>query len=174
MIILITGPTHAGKTILAQRLLEKNNIPYYSQDHLKMGLIRSGFSSLTPEASDVSMTEFIWPVTREIIKTAVENKQNIIVEGCYIPFDWKKDFDKQYLQEIKYVCLCFSDDYIEANYDTIIAYECCIENRKDTGYCSKELLKREHHRFHEGCAKNGLPCVLIQKDYKETVNSIEI
>ena len=52
MIILIAGATHAGKTNLAQRLLEKYKYPYLSIDHLKMGLIRSGNTDLTPESDD--------------------------------------------------------------------------------------------------------------------------
>ena len=42
MIRLLTGSTHTGKTLLAQRLLERHGAPYLSIDHLKMGLIRSG------------------------------------------------------------------------------------------------------------------------------------
>ncbi|MDY2989817.1 MAG: adenylate kinase, partial [Oscillospiraceae bacterium] len=49
MIILITGASHTGKTILAQQLLEKYQYPYLSIDILKMGLIRSGYTNLTPE-----------------------------------------------------------------------------------------------------------------------------
>ncbi len=41
MIVLITGTTHTGKTVLAQKLLEKYKFPYLSIDLLKMGLIRS-------------------------------------------------------------------------------------------------------------------------------------
>ena len=88
MIILITGASHSGKTILAQRLLEKYNYPYLSIDHLKMGLIRSGNTDLTPLSSDLKLTEYLWPIVCEMIKTAIENKQNLIVEGCYIPHNW--------------------------------------------------------------------------------------
>ena len=41
MVILISGSSHTGKTLLAQKLLEKYKFPYLSVDHLKMGLIRS-------------------------------------------------------------------------------------------------------------------------------------
>lgn len=105
MIILIAGDTHTGKTLLAQRLLEKYKYPYLSIDHLKMGLIRSGRTSLSPESPDSVLTDFLWPVVREIIKTCVENGQNLIVEGCYIPFGWEKDFADDYLRNIKYICL---------------------------------------------------------------------
>lgn len=81
MIVLITGASHTGKTLLAQRMLEEYRFPYLSIDHLKMGLIRSGQTELTPE-DDEALTEYLWPIVREMVKTAIENKQNLIVEGC--------------------------------------------------------------------------------------------
>ena len=102
MIILITGASHTGKTLLAQRLLEKYHYPYLSIDHLKMGLIRSGHSPHHAMTDDQTLTEFLWPIVREMIKTAIENGQNLIVEGCYIPFDWAKDFEADELSQIKY------------------------------------------------------------------------
>ena len=79
MIILITGASHTGKTLLAQQMLGKFKYPYLSIDHLKMGLIRSGNTSLTPEDDD-ALTDYLWPIVREIIKTAIENGQHLIVE----------------------------------------------------------------------------------------------
>ena len=96
MVILLTGASHIGKTVLAQRMLEKYKYPYFSIDHLKMGLIRTEMTALTPEDDD-ELTDYLWPIVREIIKTAVENEQNLIVEGCYIPFDCLNIFDEQYL-----------------------------------------------------------------------------
>ena len=58
MIILITGASHTGKTLLAQRMLENCKYPYLSIDHLKMGLIRSGNTDLTPEDDD-KLTEYL-------------------------------------------------------------------------------------------------------------------
>lgn len=95
MIILITGASHTGKTALAQNLLSKYKYPYLSIDHLKMGLIRSGNTNLTPLSDDQELTNYLWPIVREMIKTAIENNQNLIVEGCYIPFNWAEDFLKK-------------------------------------------------------------------------------
>lgn len=172
MIIIITGATHSGKTFYAQKLMEELHISYISQDHIKMGLIRSGYSTLKPDSPDSMMTDYIWPVTREIIKTAIENNQNLIVEGCYIPFTWMSDFDNEYIQEIKYICLCFSERYIVEHYSEIMKYENCIENRIDDGYCTIDLLKRENERFRDGCARNGLSFVLIDDHYEQTVEKI--
>ena len=82
MIILITGASHTGKTLLAQRMLEQYKYPYLSIDHLKMGLIRSGNTELTPLSDDKALTAYLWPIVREMIKTAIENDQNLIAEGC--------------------------------------------------------------------------------------------
>ena len=129
MIILITGASHTGKTVLSQKLLEKYKYPYLSIDHLKMGLIRSGQTNLTPMSEDADLTKYLWPIVREIIKTAIENNQNLIVEGCYIPFDWEKDFENDYLKNIKYYCLVMSQNYIKNHFNDIIKYANAIENR---------------------------------------------
>lgn len=129
MIILISGATHTGKTLLAQRLLEKYKYPYLSIDHLKMGLIRSKNTELTPLSDDSKLTEYLWPIIREIIKTAVENHQNLIIEGCYIPFDWANDFEKEYLDNIKSVCLIMSEEYIRNNFSDIKKHSGAIEKR---------------------------------------------
>ena len=55
------------KTVLAQKLLEKYKYPYLSIDHLKMGLIRSGNTNLTPMSSDDELTRYLWPIVLEII-----------------------------------------------------------------------------------------------------------
>ena len=107
MVILITGATHCGKTLLAQRLLEKYKYPYLSIDLLKMGLIRSGCTSLSPE-EDLELPRYLWPILREIIKTALKNQQNLIIEGAYIPSQWTKDFDSDQLKQenLNYLRMC--------------------------------------------------------------------
>lgn len=119
MIILITGASHTGKTALAQILLEKYKYPYLSIDHLKMGLIRSGNTNLTPTSDDKDLTDYLWPIVCEIIKTSIENNQNLIIEGCYIPFDWEKSFTKEHLDSIKYYCLIMTEKYIKNHFDDI-------------------------------------------------------
>lgn len=109
-------------------MLEKYNYPYISIDHLKMGLIRSGYTKLTPE-DDEELTEYLWPIVREMVKTAIENNQNLIVEGCYIPFDWEKDFEREYLAHIQYYCLVMSQEYIKNHFLNIKQYASIIEKR---------------------------------------------
>jgi adenylate kinase family enzyme len=171
MIILITGASHTGKTLLAQRLLEKYKYPYLSIDHLKMGLIRSGYTELTPYDDD-KMTEYIWPVVREIIKTAIENKQNLIVEGCYIPFDWRRSFDERYLPSIRFICLAMTDEYIENNFNLIISHQSEIENRGVDADLTKDTFKEDNRMIIEGYRKVGEQITLIDKDYEKTVQEL--
>lgn len=165
MIIIITGASHTGKTALAQRLLEKYKYPYLSIDHIKMGLIRSGYTDLTPVSDDNALTEYLWPVVREIIKTAIENKQNLIVEGCYIPFDWDKDFTEEYLKDIKYCCLVMSEKYIKEHFSDIKKYANVIENRLDDDYCTPENLLTNNAAVLSLARKYNKSYVLIDNDY---------
>ena len=170
MIILIGGATHAGKTRLAQKMLEKYKYPYLSIDHLKMGLIRSGNTNLTP-LDDDKLTDYLWPIVREMIKTAIENDQNLIVEGCYIPFDFAKDFDKNYLAQIRYYCLVMTEDYIRNNFDKIKKFANVIENRLDDSTLNAEELIKENVIIHENLRKHNLDCILIESDYESDLNN---
>lgn len=165
MIFLITGASHTGKTVLAQKLLEKYGYPYLSIDHLKMGLIRSGYTSLTPLSSDRDLTDYLWPVVREIIKTAIENGQNLIVEGCYIPFDWAKDFEDAYRTQIQFCCLVMSESYIRSHYQDIKQYANVVERRMDDSDCTLESLLRDNAQTLESCRKYGVEYVLIDGTY---------
>ncbi len=165
MIILINGASHTGKTALAQKLLEKYKYPYLSIDHLKMGLIRSGQTALTPLSDDDELTEYLWPIVCEMIKTALENKQNLIVEGCYIPNDWKKYFENYNLEEIKGFCLVMSEKYIRHNFENIRKYENVVESRICDD-CSMEDLIEDNKRVLEDCIKHSAEYILIDDDYK--------
>ena len=152
-------------------MLEKKHFPYLSIDHLKMGLIRSGVTNLTPEDDD-ALTEYLWPIVREIIKTAVENHQNLIVEGCYIPFSWRQDFDEQYLPSIRFICLAMSKRYIENHFGEIIEHELDIESRLVEADCTMDSLKADNKSIVEGFQHVGEPVVLIDSDYEQTIEKI--
>ncbi len=171
MIILITGASHTGKTLLAQRMLEKYSYPYLSVDHLKMGLIRSGKTHLTPEDDD-ALTEYLWPIVREMIKTAIENRQNLIVEGCYIPFDWRRDFDKRYLPFIRFICLAMSEAYIEKHFDEILSHAREIESRIADAGLSADGLKKDNERYIRGFRNAGEQIILIDSDYERTIEGL--
>ena len=165
MIILLTGASHTGKTALAQKLLEKYKYPYLSIDHLKMGLIRSGNTELTPMSDTDELTDYLWPIVREMIKTAIENDQNLIVEGCYIPFDWKKDFDEDYLENIQYYCLVMSAEYIRTHFADIKKYANVVEKRLEDD-CTVESVLVDNKQMMELAREYGVNYVLIEDKYE--------
>lgn len=168
MIVLITGASHTGKTFLAQKLLEKYKYPYLSIDHLKMGLIRSGYTKLTLE-NDKALTDYMWPIIREMIKTAIENKQNLIIEGVYIPFDWEKDFTKKYLDDIKCYSLVMSENYIKNHFEDIKKYANAIEKRLDDDWCTMESVLDDNAQFLALAKKYNTNFILIDDKYKMNI-----
>ena len=175
MIILIAGDTHTGKTNLAQKLLEHFKIPYLSIDHLKMGVIRSGNSVLTPERDDDALTEKLWPIVREMVKTCIENNQSLIVEGCYIPWEWQKDFTEEEKKSISYLCLIFCRSYLEKNFEQIRKYENVIEQRQCSELSLEDMISCNERNF-QNCLKYHLDHIDIDDKYEvlsRAVASIE-
>ena len=115
---------------------------------------------------DEKLTDYLWPIVREMVKTAIENKQNLIVEGCYIPFHWQKDFSKESLDSIQYVCLVMSRAYIENHFDDIKAYANVIESRVDDSDLSMEELIADNEGNLAQCIACNLPYILIEKSYE--------
>ena len=169
MVILIAGTSHTGKTYLAQKLLEKYKYPYISIDHLKMGLIRSKYTNISVE-DDENLAKYLWPIVREIIKTNIENNQNIIIEGVYIPFNFKDDFSEEYLKNIKYVCLIMTEKYIKNNIENILKYENVIENRLYKDNINIDEFIEENKYNLDMCKKYGYNYILIDDKYDIDLN----
>lgn len=169
MIILIAGASHTGKTNLAQKLMEKHHFPYLSIDLLKMGLIRSKQTNLTPY-EDEKLTDYLWNIVKEIIKTAIENEQDLIVEGCYIPYNWYNSFNKTYLSKIKYLCLIMSTNYINNHFEDIKSYANIIEKRLDDSPLHKDELIKENEIAFKECQKHHLDYILIEDKYNVNVS----
>lgn len=165
MVLLIAGGTHTGKTALAQQLLERYHYPYLSLDHLKMGLIRSGLCRLTPMSDTRTLTQTLWPVAREIIKTCIENGQNLLVEGCYIPFHYREDFADAYLRHIRYICLILSEQYIQNHFSEIQQYANVVEKRLDDSSLSKQAMCIENRANLAACKRYGCPYHLVEDVY---------
>lgn len=169
MIILIAGASYTGKTVLAQKILEKYKITYLSIDHLKMGLIRSKNTKLTPE-DDGELVPYLWSIVKEIIKTAIENNQNLVIEGIYIPFDWKKSFENKYLKEIQYYCIVMTKEYIEKHFSDVKKYANTIENRVDDSYCTMQSMIEENNKNLQMCVENDCNYILIDGEYKVAID----
>ena len=170
MILLLSGASHTGKTAFAQKLMEKSGYPYLSLDHLKMGLIRSGQTSLAPESPDRALTDYLWPIAREISKTAIENGQNLIIEGCYIPFDWKNHFGQLYLEQIRYLCLIMDEAWIKRHWQDICSHADDIEKRLYDSAFSPEIAIEDNRYFLKGCIEHGLNYLLVSEEYPDKLD----
>ena len=163
MVLLIGGSSHVGKTFLAQKLMERLNYPYLSLDHLKMGLIRTKITHLTVE-DDYEMRYFLWPIAAEMVKTVIENEQNLIVEGCYIPGEWRDWLDESYLEHIRCTFIVMSEGYLRQNFGAVAGYADIIEKR----LCDEpdpERLIRCSKMFKEECARFHIDCLEIDGEY---------
>jgi len=171
MIILISGVSHSGKTFMSQQLLEKYHIPYFCIDHLKMGLYRANEDcGFTPFDSTELIGDRLWPIVKGIVMTNIENKQNLIVEGCYLLPHYMKDFEAAYAEEIISVFLGFSQKYIEANYaSAIMKHRNAIEDRGDPEEGSVADYVGEHDAFRKQCLDSGVNYFEIDQSYEQEI-----
>ena len=173
MIILIGGAGCVGKTKLAQRLLERYKFPYLSLDHLKMGIIRSGADcGFTAESRDELISKKLWPIVRGIIMTAVENKQNLIIEGCYLPPDKIAALPAEYREHIISFYLSLGYTYAQEHYDEILAHRSDIEARLYPEERSAKEIAEENDRVAMICRISGAKCFIIEKDYETELNAV--
>ena len=103
--------------------------------------------------------------------TAVENGQNLIVEGCYIPTDWAVDFSPEYLRHIRCRFLILSRAYIESHFDEIMAHANDIELRLDDSL-NKDDLIRENEELLRQCQLHGCPYHLVEDEYDISADRI--
>ncbi|SOC43826.1 2-phosphoglycerate kinase [Ureibacillus acetophenoni] len=174
MIILISAVGSTGKTLMAQKLLEKYHIPYLSIDHLKMGLYRGDKNcGFTPMDSNEVIGDKIWPILKGLIMTNIENKQHIIIEGCYILPHYLKDFDINYSEKIVPVFLGFSTNYIKENFESkIVQHRNAIEQRSWPEDRSIDKLIKEHEEFKAICLESGVKYFEIDEDYDNEVITV--
>lgn len=170
MVILIGGESHTGKTLMAQTLLERYHYPYTSLDHIKMGIVR-GYKDcgFTPYDNDKVIADKLWGVVKGIIDTCIENEQNIILEGCYMPPAKVKDI---LCDNILTIYIIFSRHYIENNYGKIAGYENIIERRKNACEFDIQNLITENTLLKEECIKAGLKYFEVQSDYEKEIKDI--
>lgn len=167
MVILIGGPSCVGKTTMAQRLLERYHITYLSIDHVKMGIYRTNPNcGFTPMDPDEKVSEYVWPIIREIIKTNIENDQNIIIEGCYLPTNEVGAFEEEYQRFIVSFYLIFSEEYLNNHFvDGILDHRSEVEYKDIDEYMWSPTFREAHRIQKERCIIDGQKFFEVSKDY---------
>lgn len=162
-VLLITGASHTGKTNFSCNLMHKLSIPYFSIDWLKMGLIRSGVCPYNV-SEDEHLTQYLWPVVRNMMMTVVENRQKLIIEGCYVPSSWRNDFDSRYLCHIRGITLIMSENYIRRHESRIREFASCSEKRICDDVDTDRLIE-DNLRLLEEAERFSSPYLLIEDEY---------
>lgn len=174
MVILVGGVGYAGKTLMAQKLLEKYKYPYISIDHLKMGLYRANIGcGFTPYDSLAVIGEKLWPILKGIIMTNIENSQNLIIEGSYLLPQRVNELNKEYLQNIISFYLGFSKSYIEKYFESkILNNRCAIEARIYGNTDTLEGYILENRNQKEICEEHEAKYFEINDDYEKEMITI--
>lgn len=174
MVILIGGASCIGKTLMAQRLLERYKIPYLSLDHLKMGLYRADEScGFTPEGNADLIEEKLWPIVRGIIMTVIENRQSLVIEGCYLYPQRLRELGPEYTARIIPVFMGFSAEYVRENYHCgIIGHRSEIELREYAEERTAEQMIVEQEFWKTMCESEGARYFELDGDYENATARI--
>lgn len=82
MLYLIGGAPRAGKSMLAQRMLEQQKVAYFPTDLLTMGLTKAmPHLGLEPNDSTSTRGPIMWPILRAMAVTVLKNGEDYTIEG---------------------------------------------------------------------------------------------
>ncbi len=174
MVILIGAESMTGKTLMAQKLLETYKIPYISEDHIKMGLYRSGINcGFKPDDSNEIIEQRLWPIFKGIIETNIENNQSVIIEGSYILPKRIKEFGADYLRCIIPVFMGFSENYLIKHFTTgVLGHRDVIERRAEADDRGLEWFISANKELKKMCRESGTRYFEIDSDYEKDTAEI--
>ena len=165
MVILIGGSSHVGKTLVAHRLVKKLGYECLSLDSIKEAFMKTQLGS-PGTRSDYQMRYWMWPFVSEIIKHAIHNGRNLIVEGCYIPAEWAESFSEIELSEIRCVFIIMSENYLRRYEDEVRVHANDIEKRR-CDFIDIPRLINCSLEFKEDCLRTGTYYIEIDGPYDD-------
>lgn len=82
MLYIVGGAPRAGKSILAQRMLDERKVAYFPTDTLMMGLANAMPQlGLKPNDSPSTRAPVMWPILRGMAVKILENGEDYLLEG---------------------------------------------------------------------------------------------
>jgi hypothetical protein len=91
-------------------------------------------------------------------------------KGCYVPFDWRRDFDDHYLKDIRFICLAMSGEYVKSHFNDVTGHASEIESRKADEDCTLENMQADNQRIINGFRCAGEPVIVIEDDYEKAMH----
>ena len=81
-------------------------------------------------------------------------------KGCYVPFDWRRDFDDHYLKDIRFIC----------HFNDVTGHASEIESRKADEDCTLENMQADNQSIINGFRCAGEPVIVIEDDYEKAMH----
>lgn len=174
MVVIITGASCTGKTMLTKRLTDTCGVKQIAMDSIKMDLFRNDKNcGFTPTDSNRFIGGKIWSVIKKEILNAIDNGTDLIIEGAYFFPDYLEEIPKKYLKFLYPVYICFSPEYISKQYDSgIIKHRHIAKIREYEEDRAPEVFIKDHNTLREKCLEYGAPFYFIESDYEKEIDKI--
>ena len=104
-----------------------------------------------------------------IIRTAIENRQQLIIEGCYLPHKQVGLLKEEYSKEIVELYICFTESYIRKHFHgQILANRLIIETRCYEEERTENDFIAANNTMRTACKYNNLSSIDVSDNYEET------
>ena len=114
MIYILTGIAKSGKSLVANRLIQKYSLPTFSTDYIMMMLVRGNKTlGIDPDGEDEIVANQLRPYINGLIQTMVENKVDYFIEGVHFNPDFARELLDKYPNDVKVLYLGYKDINVE-------------------------------------------------------------
>jgi len=192
MIILISGASHTGKTMLAKRLCERYQIPYKNIEYIKQHMLLSADSDginvgNALESNKYVLSENVWFIVENIVRDGLEKGEGMVLDGNFLPPHRVRALDDVGVISMH---LIFTPEYIEKNYDVILKHRKEESSIHDDGdilqimsnegilkesiskNISKEAMLAENNTLKNSCADEVVSYFMFQENHESEMDLV--
>lgn len=129
MIYILTGIAKAGKTLIANEIIKRKNIPLFSTDYIMMMLHRGNPDlDLDVDATDPIVSDKLEPYIHGLLKTIIENKVDYLLEGVHFNPEFASRLLKEFPDDIRILYLGYKDVSSKQKEKELLQYQSHVEN----------------------------------------------
>lgn len=119
MLFLIGGASRSGKSILAEKLLQEEDIPRFSTDYLTSAFRSYPELGIRHEDNTYTRSESLWPFLKPMLQNIVEEEPTYCVEGEILTPAQVKELSDLYPGKITSAFLGYPTLTAEEKFQTI-------------------------------------------------------